>query len=67
MKLYKVLFEHSEAMSAVEMEESGYKSVKVELDNKENVVRWITVFATDEADALEIANKVVKDYFNFNK
>ena len=65
MKLYKVLFENNEAVSAIQMDNADYKSVKVELDENNKVVKWITVFATDEPDAKDIANKVVRDYFSF--
>jgi len=63
MRRYKVIFKGNKALSANPVEEEPFeKYLEINIiNNKKNIESFI-VWGIDEADAIEVADKVIKDF-----
>ncbi len=58
MKLFRVIFEHNKAISAVEVDFSNHTGIKIGFENGRKTIQGMTIFADDVQDALETANEM---------
>jgi len=67
MKAYKVIFDNNIAVSAFQINLTSNDNAKIDRIGNKPVLRYLTVYADDEQDSLDEANKIVRDYFRFLK
>jgi hypothetical protein len=64
MKLFKVSFGNNKAVSANQVDASHYENLEIDTSHGKSEIKWLTVFADNEAESMSTANKVVNDYFS---
>lgn len=60
MKGYRVIFENNVPVFARQIDPDNSEMVKLSTKNDRNMLNWLVVYGDSEADALEIASKVVR-------
>jgi hypothetical protein len=67
MRMYRVLFEHNQAVAANQIDFSNSVSIKIEHPDGYNSVKWVIVYADDEEESMRVANKIVRGMSNHNE
>lgn len=65
MNLFKVAFDHNMPVSAEKLYIPQCGTVKMETVNGRKELRSLTIYADTERESIEIAEKVVRDFYLF--
>jgi hypothetical protein len=60
MKLYQITFENDIPVSATEITDDSITKVEIELDESKKHIKWMSIFAENEQDALAVATDVAE-------
>jgi hypothetical protein len=60
MKLYQITFENDVPVSATEITDDSITRVEIELDETQKHIKWMSIFAEHEQDALAVARDVAE-------
>ena len=65
--MYKIIFEDNKAVSAQPVEDSYSVGIKIDQGKGQSQLRWMVIFAGDEAEGIKIGNKIAGGILVQNK
>lgn len=65
MKLYRINFSNNRPVSALQLDMMSSKCVELEVRDGRRSIKWVTLFAEDEQEGMNIAGEAFNNIMRF--